>query len=101
MGRGRALQQYLQSETPTGKVRRSRSATGAPILFVRKKNGFLRICIDYRALNRLTVPNKYPLALISKLLDKTKGAIWFTRLDFKNGYNLIRIAVGDEWKTAF
>ena len=57
--------------------------------------------MDYRALNRLTIPNKYPLPLISELLDKTSGGKWFTRLDLKNGYNLIRIAAGDEWKTAF
>ena len=61
----------------------------------------LRLCIDYRALNRLTIPNKYPLPLISKLLDKTRAGKWFTRLDLKNGYNLIRIAAGDKWKTAF
>jgi len=96
-----ALRQYLQSETPTRKVRRSRYATGAPILFVCQKDGSLRICVDYQALNRLTIPNKYPLPLISELLDKTKGSKWFTRLDLKNRYNLIRIAVGEEWKTAF
>ena len=96
-----ALQKYLKSEVPTGKVRRSRSSTGAPILFVRKKDGTLRICVEYRALNQLTIPNKYPLPLISELLDKTKGGKLFTRLDLKNGYNLLRIAVGDEWKTAF
>ena len=86
---------------PTGKLRRSRSAAAAPILFVRKKDGSLRLCIDYRALNRLTIPNEYALPLISELLDKTRGGKWFTRLDLKNGYNLIRIAAGDEWKTAF
>ena len=52
-------------------------------------------------MNRLTIPNKYPLPLISELLDKTKGDKWFTKLDLKNGYNLIRIASGHEWKTAF
>ena len=61
----------------------------------------LRLCVDYRALNRLTIPNKYPLPLISELLDKTRGGKWFTRLDLKNGYNLIRIAARNEWKTAF
>jgi len=96
-----ALQTYLKKELPTSKVRYSRSATGAPILFVRKKDGSLRLCVDYRALNRLTIPNKYPLPLISELLDKTRGGKWFTRLDLKNGYNLIRIAPGHEWKTAF
>ena len=47
------------------------------------------------------MPNKYPLPLISELLNKTRGGKWFTRLDLKNGYNLIRIAAGDKWKTAF
>ena len=96
-----ALQKYLEENLPTGKVRRSRSSAGAPILFVRKKDGSLRLCVDYRGLNRLTIPNKYPLPLINDLLDQTKGAKWLTRLDLKNSYNLIRIAAGDEWKTAF
>ena len=51
-------------------------------------------------MNRLTIPNKYPLPLISELLDKRRGGKWFTTLDLKNGYNLIRIAAGDKWKTA-
>ena len=96
-----ALQEYLDENLPTGKVRCSRSATGAPILFVCKKDGSLRLVVDYRALNRLTIPNKYPLPLISELLDKTRGGKWFPRLDLKNGFNLIRVAVGREWKTAF
>src|SRR5258706_4900792 len=96
-----ALRTHLQENLPPGKVRRSRSATAAPILFVRKKDGSLRLVVDYRALNRLTIPNKYPLPLISVVLDRTSGGNWFTRLDLKNGYNLIRIAAGDEWKIAF
>ena len=68
---------------------------------MRNKDGSLRLCVDYRALKRLTIPNKYPLPLISELLDKTRGGKWFTRLDLKNAYNLIRIAAGDKWKTAF
>ena len=68
---------------------------------MRNKDGSLRLCVDYRALKRLTIPNKYPLPLISELLDKTRGGKWFTRLDLKNAYNLIRIAAEDEWKTAF
>ena len=95
-----ALRKYLKENIPTGKVRRSSSAATAPMLFVCKKDGSLRLCVDYRALNCLTIPNKYPLALISELLDKTRGRKWFTSLDWKNRYNLIRIAAGDEWKTA-
>ena len=61
----------------------------------------MRLVIDYRALNRLTIRNKYPLPLISELLDKTQGGKWFTRLDLKNEFNLIRVAAGHELKTAF
>ena len=96
-----ALQKYLQENIPTGKVRHCRYAATAPILFVRKKDESLRLCVDYRALNRLTILNTYPLPLISELLHKTRGGKWFTRLYQKNWYNLIMIAAGDEWKTAF
>ena len=65
------------------------------------KDGSLRLCIDYSALNCLTISNKYPLSRISELVDKTRGGKWFRRLDLKNVYNLIRIAAGDEWKRAF
>ena len=85
----------------TDKVRHSRLATGALILFVRKKDGCLRLVIESRALNLLTITNKYLLPLISELLDETRGGKCFTRLEEKNRYNLIRVAVGHEWKTAF
>ena len=68
-----ALQKYVDVNLPTGKVRHSRAATGAHIPFVRKKDGSLSLVVDYRALNRLTIPNMYPLPLISELLDKTRG----------------------------
>ena len=96
-----ALQKYLYGNLPTGKVRRSRSATRAPILFVRKKDGSLRLVVDYRALNCLTIPNKYPLPLIREMLDKSRGGKWFTRVDLKNGFNLIRVASGYGWKIGF
>jgi len=96
-----ALQPYLRENLPTSKLRWSGSAVGALILFVKKKDGSLTLYIDYRALNHITIPNKYPLPLIGKLLDKTRGGKGFTRLDLKHEYNLIRIAIGDEWKTAF
>ena len=74
---------------------------GSPILFVPKPNGRgLRLCVDYRALNKITIPNRYPLPLMQKLQDRVHGARWFTKLDLKNGFNLIRIKEGDEWKTA-
>jgi len=86
----------------TGKIRRSTSPAGSRILFVPKPNGKgLRLCVDYRALNRIMIPNRYPLPLMQELQDRVQGAKWFTKLDLKNGFNLIRIREGDEWKTAF
>ena len=67
-----ALQKYLDVKLPICKVRRSRSASAAPILFASKEDGSLRLVIDYGALNCLTIPTKYALRLISKLLDKTR-----------------------------
>jgi len=86
----------------TGKIRRSTSPAGSLILFVPKPNGKgLRLCVNYRALNRITIPNRYPLPLMQELQDWVQGARWFTKLNLKNGFNLIRIREGDEWKTAF
>ena len=61
----------------------------------------MRLCVDYRGLNAITIPNRYPLPLRQELQDRVQGAQWFTKMDLKNGFNLIRIREGDEWKTAF
>ena len=96
------LSEWLKEMLRTGKIRRSTSPAGSPILFVPKPNGKgLRLCVDYRALNRITIPNRYPLPLMQELQDQVQGARWFTKLDLKNGFNLICIREGDEWKTAF
>ena len=84
-----------------GLIRPSRSPCGAPIIFARKKDGSLRLCVDYRRLNEITVRNVYPLPLIHEMLDRLAGAQWFTTLDLKDAYWLLRIKEGDEWKTAF
>src|SRR5437588_8687040 len=76
-------------------------SSGAPILFVPKKNGKLRLCVDYRGLNNVTVKYKYPLPLMDPLREQVKGATVFTKFDLRDGYYLIRIREGDEWKTAF
>ena len=86
----------------SGKIRRSTSPAGSPILFVPKPSGRgLRLCVDYQGLNAITIPNHYPLPLMQELQDRVQGAKWFTKLDLKNGFNLIRIREGDELKTAF
>src|SRR5690606_6759717 len=95
------LYNYIQENLEKGFIRRSESPAGAPVLFVKKKDGSLRLCVDYRALNKVTVKNRCPLPLINETIDQLKEATIFTKLDLKGAYNLIRIAPGDEWKTAF
>jgi hypothetical protein len=98
----KALHEYLDEMLRTGKIRPSKSLAGAPILFIPKAHGKgLRLCIDYRGLNKITVLNRYPLPLMNELRDRVQGAKLFTKIDLKAGYNLIRIRTGDEWKTAF
>lgn len=84
-----------------GFIQPSKSPYGAPILFVPKKNGKLRMCIDYRALNKITVKNRYPLPRIDELMDQLHGATMFSKLDLQSGYWQIRIAEQDVPKTAF
>jgi transposase InsO family protein len=95
------LREYIDENLAKGFIRPSSSPAGAPILFVKKKDGSLRLCVDYRALNRITVKNRYPLPLISEALDRLVGAKIYTKLDIRSAYNLVRIREGDEWKTAF
>ena len=97
----RALREYLNKAQEKGWIRRSKSPAGAPILFTPKKNGTLRIYIDYRGLNKLTVKNRCPLPLIGETLDRLVGAERFIKLDLKHAYHRIRVKEGDEWKTAF
>ena len=66
-----------------------------------KKNGELRLYVDYRGLNAITIKNRYPLPLISELLDRLGGSIVFSKLDLRDAYHRIRIREGDEWKIAF
>ena len=84
-----------------GLIRPSTSPYGAPILFVAKKTGELRMCIDYRALNRITVKNRYPLPRIDDTLDRLAGAKYFTALDLASGYHQLLIKPEDIPKTAF
>ncbi|GLB34668.1 putative retrotransposable element tf2 155 kda protein type 1-like [Lyophyllum shimeji] len=73
----------------------------SPVFFIKKKDGSLRLVQDYRALNAITVKNRYPLPLISELINNLRGARYFTKLDVRWGYNNVRIKEGDEWKAAF
>lgn len=96
------LRGYIDENLKKGFIRRSESPAGAPVLFVPKKDSKkLRLCVDYRSLNKVTVKNRCPLPLISETLERLGTAKIFTKLDLKGAYNLVRVAPGDEWKTAF
>uniref|UniRef100_A0A8C5WGQ2 ribonuclease H n=1 Tax=Leptobrachium leishanense TaxID=445787 RepID=A0A8C5WGQ2_9ANUR len=95
------LKDYIDDNLQKGFIRPSTSPAGAPIFFVGKKDGGLRPCVDYRAMNAITIKDKYPLPLISELMDRLRSANIFTKLDLRGAYNLIRVKSGDEWKTAF
>jgi len=94
------LKVQLEELLAKGYIKPSKSPYGAPILFVHKKDGTLRMCVDYRALNKATVKNRYPLPRIDDLFDHLSGAKVFSRIDLHSGYYQIRIAEGDEEKTA-
>jgi hypothetical protein len=95
------LREYLDSSVKRGWIRCSTSPVGAPIHFVKKKDGGLRLCVDYRGLNAITVKDRTPLPLIAEALDHLSKAKIYTKLDVKDAYHNLRIAKGDEWKTAF
>jgi hypothetical protein len=97
----KALDNYINEALANGWIRESKSPAGAPVLFIPRKSGELRLCVDYRGLNAITVKNRYPLPLISELLDRLSGSTVFSKIDLRNAYHRIRIREGDEWKTAF
>jgi Reverse transcriptase (RNA-dependent DNA polymerase)/RNase H-like domain found in reverse transcriptase len=97
----KVLCEYLRDAIERGWIRESNSPAGAPILFTPKKGGKLHLCIDYRGLNRITRKNRYPLPLISEILDRVVSAKCYTRIDLCNAYHRIRIRSGDEWKISF
>src|SRR5262249_34145160 len=95
------LKVQLQDLMDKGFIRPSSSPWGAPVLFVRKKDGSLRMCIDYRQLNKVTVKNKYPLPRIDDLFDQLQGASHFSKIDLISGYHQLKIRKEDVPKTAF
>ena len=95
------LKTYIETNLANGFIWPSKSPAEAPILFDRKPNRSLHLCVDYWGLNNLTIKNQYPLPLIGKSLDWLGRAKQFTQLDLTNAYHRMRIREGDEWKTAF
>ncbi|KAG8498659.1 hypothetical protein CXB51_004988 [Gossypium anomalum] len=94
------LKSQLQELTDRGFARPSFSPWSAPVLFVKKKDGTMRMCIDYRQLNKVTVKNKYPLPRIDDLFDQLKGATVFSKIDLRSGYYQLRVKDSDILKTA-
>jgi hypothetical protein len=95
------LREYLDTAQEKGWIRPSKSPAGAPILFVPKADGTMRLCVDYRGLNKVTIKNRYPIPLVGEMMDRLSKAKLFTKLDLRDAYHRLRIKEGDEWKTAF
>jgi len=96
-----ALQEFIDVHLATGFIRPLRSLYGTPVLFAKKKDGGLRLCVNFRGLNKIMKKDRYPLPLITDFLDSSGKAHIYTKIDLQHAYHLVRIAKGDEWKTAF
>jgi hypothetical protein len=94
------LKKQLEDFIDRGFIRTSVSLWGAPVLFVTKKDGSLRFCIDYRELNRVTIKNKYPLPRIDDLFDQLKEATVFSKIDLQSGYHQLKVKEANVPKTA-
>ena len=95
------LKSQLQELLDKGFIRPSVSSWGATVLFMKKKDGTLRMCIDYRQINKVTVKNRYPLSRVEDLFDQLKGASIFSKIDLRSGYYQLRVKEVDVPKTAF
>jgi hypothetical protein len=95
------LKKQIDELSKKGYIRPSTSPWAAPFLFVEKKDGTRRMCIDYRALNEVTIKNKYPLPRIEDLFDQLRGASMFTKIDLRSGYHQLKIRPSDIPKTTF
>jgi hypothetical protein len=95
------LKKQIEELLEKGFIRPSLSPWGAPVLFVNKKDGSRRMCVDYRSLNEVTIKNKYPLPRIEDLFDQIRGAKIFSKIDLRSGYHQLKIRTEDIPKIAF
>jgi len=96
-----ALRTFINKNLNTGFIHPTASSHAAPVLFVKKKDGSLHLCVDFQGLNKITKKDRYPLPLISDLLDSPSRAKIYSKINLWHAYHLVRIAPGDEWKTSF
>ena len=97
----RELRDQIEQLLGQGFIRRSTSSWGSPVLFIKKRDGSLRLCVDYRELNKVTIRNKYSLPRIDDLFDQLRGASFFSKIDLRSGYHQLRIREEYVSKTAF
>ncbi|POV98898.1 hypothetical protein PSTT_14130 [Puccinia striiformis] len=95
------LKLYIDENLKKGFIRLSSSSAAAPIFFVRVPGKKPRPCVDYRGLNSMTIRDSYPIPIVGQLLNQLQGCRFFTKIDLKSAFNLLRVAEGHEWKTAF